>query len=99
MSHPELQQTLHSLRNTLAKKRAARKTQTNTDICAFESVSQHLASQSENLLLEQSFRAYSVLNRLHELNIERQQSLFANSVLDKQTSLFDTIEESAKQAA
>lgn len=89
-TNPELAQTLNALRRTLAEKRSARKAQTDGDLRAFDSVSDSIFSQSENPLLEQSFRANSVLARLHELELERQNSLFHNSALDKQESRFDS---------
>ena len=87
--HLELEESLRTLRRTLAHKRAARKAQTDGDLRAFDSVSDSIFSQSENPLLEQSFRAHSVLTRLHELEIERQYSLFNSSELSPQESQFD----------
>ncbi len=85
----ELEKTLKTLRQNLAKKRAARKAQTNSDLRAFELVSEEVAAQSENPLLEQNFRAHSVLAHLDALRLERQSSLFASSQLPKQASQFD----------
>jgi len=85
----ELSLTLATLRATLAEKRAARKAQTNSDLRAFEIVSEEVAAQSDNPLLEQSFRVHGVLERLNALNLERQHSLFGNSELGKQASQFD----------
>ena len=67
----ELEKTLKTLRQNLAKKRAARKAQTNSDLRAFELVSEEVAAQSENPLLEQNFRADSVLAHLDALRLER----------------------------
>ena len=86
----ELEASLRTLRKVLAQKRAARKAQTDGDLRAFDSVSDSIFSQSENPLLEQSFRAHSVLARLHELEAERQHSIFHSSELGRQESLFDS---------
>ena len=85
----DLDKTLGILRATLAQKRAARKTQTNSDLRVFERISEEVATQSENPLLEQSFRVHAVLEHLNALNLERQHSLFGNSQLSKQESRFD----------
>jgi hypothetical protein len=85
----ELTQTLSVLRRTLAKRRAARKTETDTHLHAFDAVSQHITAQSDNPLLEQSFRAYAVLERLRELETQGQHSTFECSEVPSQDSLLD----------
>lgn len=84
----ELEATLKSLRANLAQKRAARKSQTQAELQAFDAVSKQLHTESENPLLEQSFRAYAVLERLQALELERQHSLFGVSQLSSEESLF-----------
>ncbi len=75
----ELHHSLHTLRTTLAKKRAERKNATNSQLRALEVVSHSLAAES-NPLLDQSFRAYSVLERLNALDAERDASAFGASL-------------------
>ena len=85
----ELTQTLSVLRHTLAQKRAARKTETDTHLHAFDAVSQHITVQLDNPLLEQSFRAYAVLERLRELETQGQHSAFEYSEILPQDKLLD----------
>jgi len=90
----QLNKSVSAMRRALAHKRAARKIQTNTQLVAHEVVSNALAA-SENPLLEQSFRAYAVLERLDALEGQAQSSAFAHSVLDIDLTLAPESEELA----
>ena len=84
----ELGKTLETLRATLAQKRAARKAETNSHLRAFEWMSEEVAAESENPLLEQSFHPTSTLAQPHAAGVEHQHSLFGSSQLPKQDSQF-----------
>jgi hypothetical protein len=88
-ANAEIEKTLTALRLTLAQRRASRKEQTDAELRAFDAVSSEITSQTDNPLLEQSFRAYAVLERLQALELERQTSAFSDSAMAEQASHFD----------